>query len=111
MNLTVSPAPEMHFSVTQGAAVVNLSVQTQVAQVNFAVGAAQQAQPLPAARKIHNQTVPALTWIVVHGLGFRPNVYITDLSGQRIFPDENHVNTSELHITFGNPQTGQAHLN
>jgi len=60
----------------------------------------------------HMQNVPATTWTVVHGLGYRPGgVYAKDSAGTQWFGDVQHVDENTLTINFGTASfSGEAYI-
>ena len=59
---------------------------------------------------VHHQDTVAASWIVVHGLGFFPNVTVIDSSGATCEGDVAHIDSSTLTIQFSGAFTGTAYL-
>lgn len=59
---------------------------------------------------VHSQMVAADTWRVVHDLGGRPAVTVTDSAGTVVIGDVAYLNDTELLITFTRPFGGYAYL-
>lgn len=58
----------------------------------------------------HNQSTAATQWTIVHNLGFRPSVTVSDSSGNQMFSNVVHVSLNEVHIFHTIAQAGQAYL-
>lgn len=56
------------------------------------------------------QNTPSTTWIINHGLGYKPNVSVYTLGGQEIEADILHTNDNQTQIFFSVPTTGIARL-
>jgi len=59
---------------------------------------------------VHNQGTVAASWIVVHNLGFFPNVTVIDSSGATVEGDVAHIDDTTLTIQFSGDFTGVAYL-
>ncbi len=59
---------------------------------------------------VHNQGTVAASWIVVHNLGFFPNVTVIDSSGAMVEGDVAHIDDTTLTIQFSGAFTGVAYL-
>jgi len=60
---------------------------------------------------IHNQAISSATWTINHNLGFRPNITITDSSGDECEGDVDHPSLNQAIINFSAAFTGTARLN
>lgn len=60
------------------------------------------------AGRTHKQTVAATVWVVVHNLGHRPNVQVSDAAGDVRGPDIHHVDDNSYTVTFSTPTAGVA---
>jgi hypothetical protein len=58
----------------------------------------------------HTQSTAATVWTINHNLGFIPNVYTINGSGQEIEGKVTPVNTNTITITFSDPVSGVAYL-
>lgn len=58
----------------------------------------------------HTQSVASSVWTINHKLGFIPNVYTLNGSGQEIEGVVHPVDTNTITITFSEPITGVAYL-
>jgi hypothetical protein len=62
-----------------------------------------------SAAYTHSQVSPNTSWVVVHNLGFRPNVYLTngvnEIEGEVI-----HVSANILNVNFDTSVSGTAYL-
>ena len=59
---------------------------------------------------VHTQGAVAASWIVVHNLGFFPNVTVIDSSGATCEGDVAHIDSTTLTIQFSGGFTGTAYL-
>lgn len=59
---------------------------------------------------VHSQGTVAASWIVVHNLGFFPNVTVIDSSGATCEGDVAHIDSNTLTIQFSGGFTGTAYL-
>ena len=58
----------------------------------------------------HIQAVPAASWVIVHNLGFRPNVAVTDSAGSRVEGGIRHDSDNQVTLTFSGAFSGRARL-
>lgn len=58
----------------------------------------------------HDQAVASTTWTVVHNLGYRPNVFLTDSSGTPLLGTVTHDSANQLTVTFTSAIAGLAYL-
>ncbi len=58
----------------------------------------------------YTQNTPSSTWIINHGLGYKPIVSIYTLGGQEIEADILHTSDNQTQIFFSVPTTGIARL-
>ena len=97
----VQPTLENVFSQTQSASPV---VQPDHKVVFFPVG-----DLIPDGVFVHNQTVPATEWVIVHNLGHLPACHITvneeEVDADILFPNETTVI-----IQFAEPQVGRVEM-
>lgn len=56
----------------------------------------------------HIQASPLETWNVNHNLGFKPDVYLLDDSGQEYEAQVLHLNTNQVQILHNEPTAGTA---
>lgn len=59
----------------------------------------------------HTQSVPSDHWVVVHNLGKKPSVTVTDSAGRIVISSIQYINNSELHILHSGAFSGKAELN
>lgn len=59
---------------------------------------------------VHNQTVPAATWVIDHHLGLIPKVVILDGSGQELIAEVRHPSDQTCLVVHSAPYTGTAYL-
>jgi hypothetical protein len=60
---------------------------------------------------MHDQSVPAATWTVVHNLGYNPaGIFVTDSSGSDVEGEVTYVNTNQLTLTFSAAFSGKAYV-
>lgn len=87
-----------------------LVAQPDVKVIYFPYGA--PSGPTPGgggAVYVHNQSVPASVWTIVHNLGFNPDVSIV-IDGEEAETDIDYPTTNVVVLTFGTPQAGTARL-
>jgi hypothetical protein len=59
----------------------------------------------------HTQNIAADTWLIVHLLGYRPNVAVTDTAGSLVYADEViYIDGNTVQLTFSEPLAGAAFL-
>lgn len=67
--------------------------------------------PPPRLSHRHHQEAAATTWIIAHGLGFRPaGIQVTDTDGHRVEGVATHPDEHSTHIHFDVPIRGIADL-
>ena len=59
---------------------------------------------------VYNQGSPSATWVIVHDLGFRPNVTVEDSAGTTIEGEVVYNNDNQLTLTFSAAFSGIAYL-
>lgn len=59
---------------------------------------------------VHNQIAPASTWVIVHNLGFRPNVNVYDSGGTNVEGEIAQDSTNQMTLTFSAAFAGVAYL-
>lgn len=59
---------------------------------------------------VFTQEVPVTVWVIIHNLGYVPNVFIEDMSGNDILGVVTIINNNELTITFNSAVAGKAYL-
>lgn len=62
------------------------------------------------AAYVHEQTTPSGTWVVMHNLGYRPNVTVIDQVGDEVEGQIAHLSSTELRLTFSAALAGAAYL-
>jgi hypothetical protein len=65
---------------------------------------------LPAGDYLHEQLVPAATWIVTHNLGRLPVVAIIADNGELVETDLYYTSDSVVTVVFPAPATGKVSL-
>lgn len=73
----------------------------------------QQIQDVAAGGGIsyvHDQTVPAATWVIDHHMGLIPNVVILDASGQQLIAEVRFPSDQTCLVVHSAPYTGTAYL-
>lgn len=58
----------------------------------------------------HVQSTAATTWVIPHGLSFRPNVTVVDSTGRAIVPEINYTDAVTVVCTFSAAVGGEAYL-
>lgn len=58
---------------------------------------------------VHQQTSPAATWTIPHGLGREPHMVTVFQNGEQVFTDTD-VDPVHVVLTFPSPETGEAHI-
>ena len=56
-------------------------------------------------------TIPALSWLLAHGLDRFPSVTIVDTAGDMVLADVTYLDANTIQIAFGSPSAGTAYLN
>ena len=59
---------------------------------------------------LHTQSVASTSWLINHGLGFKPNVDVFDETGRRIRAAVIHHTDNQTELQFLSVRTGEAHL-
>ncbi len=59
---------------------------------------------------VFTQDPAATVWVIIHNMGYVPNVFMEDLNGNDILGVVAIVNNNEITITFNNPVAGKAYL-
>jgi hypothetical protein len=59
---------------------------------------------------VHDQSVPSDTWVIVHDLGYQPNVTVVDSAQTNIEGQVNYDSDTQITITFTFPFGGKAYL-
>lgn len=59
---------------------------------------------------VHDQQVPASTWVITHSLGFYPNVTVVDTSDREVEGDLVQTSMNSMTITFSAAFGGKAYL-
>jgi len=58
----------------------------------------------------YTQAFTAQTSVTVtHNLGYKPDVWVEDSSGNALTPDIQHTSSNAFTVTFGTSQTGTIH--
>jgi hypothetical protein len=58
---------------------------------------------------VHDQTSPAATWTIAHGLGRKPHAVSIFIDGQPVLTDTTADDTHVV-VEFPSPETGEAHI-
>lgn len=58
----------------------------------------------------HVQSSGSTTWVINHGLSFRPNVSVVDSTGQEIIPEISYTSPTVVTLTFSAAVGGEAYL-
>jgi hypothetical protein len=58
---------------------------------------------------VHHQDVPSAQWTITHGLGYNPNITVTDSAGDQV-EGEVRYQGSTLIVTFSGAFSGTAYL-
>lgn len=58
---------------------------------------------------VHQQTTPAATWTITHGLGRVPHGVQILIGGEEVFTDT-EIDATHVVLTFPSPETGEAHI-
>lgn len=59
----------------------------------------------------HQQSTPLATWTVVHNMGTRPAVTVTDHLDNQVLADVRYIDDNILQITHGLPMIGNVYCN
>lgn len=60
---------------------------------------------------VFNQSVPASTWNIEHGLEKYPSVTVVDSAGNEVVGDCEYIDDNNVVVTFSNAFSGKAYLN
>jgi hypothetical protein len=63
-----------------------------------------------ATETVHNQTVPAMLWVITHNQGSHPSATCTRDDGTIIHPTPHYNSSNQIILTFSEPVTGRAYL-
>lgn len=74
-------------------------------------GATGPPGPSGGSGYIHEQLVPATTWIVAHNLARFPSVTVVDSGGTTVVGDVAYTDDDSLVVTFSAAFGGRAYLN
>ena len=66
--------------------------------------------PAGGSAYIHQQPLPAATWVINHNLGYRPSVEILDSGSQEIEGEVSHPTVHQTVVTLSPATAGQARL-
>jgi hypothetical protein len=69
-----------------------------------------RANSLKGPQFTHEQSSPEATWIIIHNLGYKPNIKVIDSSQGTVEGGENHLSNNTVELTFQNPFSGTAYL-
>lgn len=58
----------------------------------------------------HNQTSPASTWIIIHNMGFFPQVTVVDSTGEQVEGEVDYIDANTVNVTFSSAFSGKAYL-
>lgn len=64
----------------------------------------------PTVSYTHDQASSSTTWVIVHNLGYEPNVRATDSAHTPVNGTVVPVDVNELHLVFTTPVSGFAYL-
>ena len=73
-------------------------------------GVGPQGAPGVVVPILHEQTTPASSWLIAHGLGRLPTVTLIDEDGYSWSPDVRYVDDNTVMLFFPAPTTGKASL-
>jgi hypothetical protein len=62
------------------------------------------------ASYIHDQVIPAASWVIVHNLNFFPSITVEDSGGTEHYPDIVYNNGNQVTLTFVSSMGGKAYL-
>lgn len=89
---------------------MSVGVAKTASTLLFDKGEAYQVGASAANTYNHVQSVAANPWTINHNLGFYPDVFVTDSSGNEIDAAVQNTSTNQTVITFITAQTGRARL-
>jgi hypothetical protein len=58
----------------------------------------------------HVQGSPASSWVILHGLGYFPNITVVDSTERQVEGDVVYDNLNQITVTFAAPFSGDAYL-
>ena len=85
------------------------AVARQIQRATTIVGV--QGPPSIVPVFVYTQNLPALTWIINHHLGFKPNIEILDTGGNELLTQVVHVSIDQAIAYFNSPTAGTARCN
>jgi hypothetical protein len=86
-----------------------VAVVRQIQRATTIVGV--QGPPGIVPTFVHTQNTPALSWIINHHLGFKPNIEIADTGGNKLLAQVIHVSIFQAIAYFNSPTAGTARCN
>jgi hypothetical protein len=70
----------------------------------------QPGPPGAGSFHTHNQVGVSDTWVIVHNLGYHPNVTTVDSGGTEVIGDVTYDSISQVTVRFSSAFSGKAHL-
>lgn len=90
--------------------VVDASIPGPQGATGVGVAGPQGPPGSGGASYVHDQMTPSATWVVVHNMGYYPNVTVEDSGGNEHFPDLVYDSANQLTLTFNAANGGKAYL-
>jgi hypothetical protein len=59
----------------------------------------------------HTQSIPAISWTILHGLGRHPSVSVVDSAGSVVVGNVTYDSDIQVTVTFSAAFSGKAYLN
>jgi hypothetical protein len=59
---------------------------------------------------VHTQAVASNLWVIVHGLGYRPDVQVFNTAGQEVLAAITNIDVNTTNVTPDQPLAGTARL-
>lgn len=93
---------------------VEIAVTEQVIDIDVGTSGPQGPPGPPVTPEnlayVHIQSTPADVWVIVHNLGFQPNVTVLDSAGTQVEGDIEYNSTNQLTMSFIGSFSGTAYL-
>lgn len=80
-------------------------------KIDFSSGAGGSCNVVQKGKSyVFTQPTSSTTWVIIHNLGFVPNVFTEDENGNDIVGVVAVINNNQITITFNSPVAGTAYL-
>lgn len=72
--------------------------------------ATQEAIAQVASAKVYTQSIPATTWYINHGLGYKPVCNVVDENDVTILATTKHIDMNNMEVTFAVASVGKVYM-